>query len=155
MRASPTSSVLRPIRTARGRTSANLINANTPNNDFTGTGATSRAGSLSATITARVMDVLPNGNLAIEGKREIYVNNEKKEILLQGVVRPRDIAFNNTISLHADSRCEGHLYGHRRRGGEAEAGMGRASVRFCLALLGSVESGVDHGRRKRATLSRG
>ncbi len=77
---------------------ATLINANAPNNDFTGTGATSRAGSLSATITARVMDILPNGNLAIEGKREIYVNNEKKEILLQGIVRPRDIAYNNTIS---------------------------------------------------------
>ncbi len=53
---------------------------------------------MSATITARVMDVMPNGNLAIEGKREIYVNNEKKEILLQGVVRPKDIAFDNTIS---------------------------------------------------------
>ncbi len=80
------------------KNSATLINANAPNNDFTGTGATTRAGSLSASITARVMDVLPNGNLVIEGKREIYVNNEKKEILLQGIVRPRDIAFNNTIS---------------------------------------------------------
>ena len=77
---------------------ATLINANSPNNDFAGSGSTTRAGSLSATITARVMDVLPTGNLVIEGKREIYVNNEKKEILLQGVVRPRDIAFNNTIS---------------------------------------------------------
>jgi flagellar L-ring protein precursor FlgH len=44
------------------------------------------------------MDVLPNGNLTIEGKREIYVNNEKKELLLQGIVRQRDIAFDNTIS---------------------------------------------------------
>ncbi len=77
---------------------ASLVNANSPNNDFTGTGSTTRAGSLSASITARVMDVLPNGNLVIEGKREIFVNNEKKEILLQGIVRPRDIAFNNTIS---------------------------------------------------------
>lgn len=76
----------------------NVINVNTPNNDFTGTGQTTRQGSLSATITARVMEVMPNGNLAIEGKREIYVNNEKKEILLQGVVRPKDIAFDNTIS---------------------------------------------------------
>lgn len=76
---------------------ANLISSNTPNNDFSGSGETTRTGSLSATITARVMDVLPNGNLAIEGKREIYVNNEKKEILLQGVVRPRDIAFDNSI----------------------------------------------------------
>ena len=80
------------------KNTANLINANTPYNNFTGTGATSRAGSLSATITARVMEVLPNGNFAIEGKREIYVNNEKQEVLLQGVVRPRDIAFNNTIA---------------------------------------------------------
>jgi flagellar L-ring protein precursor FlgH len=76
----------------------NIVNVNTPNNDFTGTGQTTRQGTLSATITARVTEVMPNGNLAIEGKREIYVNNEKKEILLQGIVRPRDIAFNNTIS---------------------------------------------------------
>ena len=76
----------------------NIVNVNTPNNDFTGTGQTTRQGALSATITARVTEVMPNGNLAIEGKREIYVNNEKKEILLQGVVRPKDIASNNTIS---------------------------------------------------------
>lgn len=76
---------------------ATLINATSPNNDFAGTGATTRAGSLSASITVRVMDVLPSGNLAIEGKREIYINNEKQEILLQGVVRPRDISFDNTI----------------------------------------------------------
>jgi len=76
---------------------ANLINSNTPNNDFSGAGATTRTGSLSATITVRVMEVLPNGNLVVEGKREIYVNNEKKEILLQGVVRPRDIAFDNSV----------------------------------------------------------
>jgi flagellar L-ring protein FlgH len=67
---------------------SNLVGANSKN-DFSGAGATTRAGSLSATIAARVMEVLPNGNLAIEGKREIYVNNEKKEILLQGIVRPR------------------------------------------------------------------
>lgn len=75
----------------------NLVNSNMPYNNFQGSGATTRGGSLSASITARVMEVLPNGNLAVEGKREIYVNNEKKEILLQGVVRPRDIAFDNSI----------------------------------------------------------
>jgi len=79
------------------KNTGNLINTNTPNNDFSGAGATTRTGSLSATITARVMEVLPNGNLAVEGKREIYVNNEKKEILLQGIVRPRDIAFDNSV----------------------------------------------------------
>jgi flagellar L-ring protein FlgH len=74
----------------------NLIKANT-DNTFSGTGETTRTGSLSATISAKVVDLLPNGNLAIEGKREIYVNNEKKEILLQGVVRPRDIAYDNSV----------------------------------------------------------
>ncbi len=75
----------------------NVIKAGANKNDFSGSGETTRAGSLSATIAARVMEVLPNGNLAIEGKREIYVNNEKKEILLQGIVRPRDIAFDNSV----------------------------------------------------------
>ncbi len=73
-----------------------MINANTTN-DFDGSGETTRGGSLTATITARVVDVLPNGNLAIEGKREISINNEKKEILVQGIVRPRDLAYDNSV----------------------------------------------------------
>lgn len=79
------------------KTPNTLISGGMKKNDFSGSGETTRGGSLSATITARVMDVLPNGNLAIEGKREIYVNNEKKEILLQGIIRPRDIAYDNSI----------------------------------------------------------
>ena len=73
-----------------------ILDASTKN-DFTGSGGTTRTGSVTATITARVVDVLPSGNLAIEGKREINVNNERKEILLQGIVRPKDIAFDNTV----------------------------------------------------------
>jgi flagellar L-ring protein precursor FlgH len=73
-----------------------LVKAGT-SNTFNGTGETKRKGSLSATISAKVVDVLPSGNLAIEGKREIYINNEKKEILLQGIVRPRDIAYDNSV----------------------------------------------------------
>jgi flagellar L-ring protein precursor FlgH len=74
----------------------NLLGANTKN-QFSGEGETTRTGSLSATITAKVIDVLPNGNLVIEGKREIFINNEKKEIILQGIVRPKDIAHDNSI----------------------------------------------------------
>jgi flagellar L-ring protein precursor FlgH len=73
-----------------------MINASTKN-DFDGSGETTRGGSLTATITARVVDVLPNGNLAIEGKREIVINNEKKEILVQGIVRPRDLDYDNSV----------------------------------------------------------
>jgi flagellar L-ring protein precursor FlgH len=83
-----------------------LLNANTPNNDFTGTGEPTRSGTLIATMTARVMDVLPNGNLVIEGKREILINNEKKELLVQGIVRPKDIEFDNSVAstLIADAK---------------------------------------------------
>ncbi len=75
---------------------AHLITANATNK-FDGTGETTRTGSVTATISAKVVEVFPNGNLAVEGKREIYVNNEKKEILLQGIVRPRDIASDNSV----------------------------------------------------------
>jgi flagellar L-ring protein FlgH len=73
-----------------------LIQANTKNN-FSGAGETTRSGTITATVSAKVVEVFPNGNLAVEGKREIYVNNEKKEILLQGIVRPRDIASDNSV----------------------------------------------------------
>jgi flagellar L-ring protein precursor FlgH len=77
-------------------TPAKMIGASTKN-DFSGSGETTRTGSLSATITARIIDVLPNGNLAVEGKRELYINDEKKEILVQGIVRQKDIAYDNSI----------------------------------------------------------
>lgn len=82
-----------------------LISASTKN-DFEGSGETTRGGSLNATITARVVDVLANGNLAIEGKREIVINEEKKEILVQGIVRPRDLDYSNSVpsSLIADAK---------------------------------------------------
>jgi flagellar L-ring protein FlgH len=73
-----------------------LINANT-NNTFAGTGETTRSGTITATLSAKVIEVFANGNLAVEGKREIYLNNEKKEILLQGIVRPKDIGSDNSV----------------------------------------------------------
>jgi len=75
---------------------SHLITANTKNN-FSGTGETKREGFVTTTISAKVVEVLPNGCLAVDGKREISVNNERKEILLQGIVRPSDIASDNSI----------------------------------------------------------
>ena len=65
--------------------------------DFDGSGSTSRSGDLSAFITCRVTEVLPNGNLYIVGSREVLVNNETQMIILSGVIRPRDIDDNNII----------------------------------------------------------
>lgn len=65
--------------------------------NFAGSGATKRSGILTADITARVTDVLPNGNLRIIGSREVTVNHEKQLITLSGIIRPRDISTNNVI----------------------------------------------------------
>lgn len=76
---------------------ANAIKAGTKTT-FKGSGNTSRQENLNATITARVMDVQANGNLMIEGRRNIKVNDEDQIIVLEGVVRTRDIAPDNTIN---------------------------------------------------------
>ena len=74
-----------------------LINASV-DSSFKGSGSTSRQENLNATITARIITVLPNGNLMIEGRRSIKVNNEDQEIILEGTIRPRDISPNNTVN---------------------------------------------------------
>jgi flagellar L-ring protein precursor FlgH len=66
-------------------------------NKFSGQGGTSRSGDLSAYITTRVIGVLPSGNLAISGSREIIVNNETQLIVVTGVIRPRDISSENVV----------------------------------------------------------
>jgi flagellar L-ring protein precursor FlgH len=76
---------------------AALISASS-SSSFKGAGNTSRQENLNATITARVMDVQANGNLMIEGRRNIKVNDEDQIIVLEGVVRTRDIAPDNTIN---------------------------------------------------------
>lgn len=65
--------------------------------DFAGKGDTTREGTLTATITAKVVEVLPNGNMVLESRKEILVNNEKEILVFKGIVRPDDITPNNTI----------------------------------------------------------
>jgi flagellar L-ring protein precursor FlgH len=66
-------------------------------NTFTGTGATSQTDSMTAYMTATVIDVLPNGNLLIRGSRWTKVNDELQQIVLEGVIRPADISRLNTV----------------------------------------------------------
>jgi flagellar L-ring protein FlgH len=63
-----------------------------------GAGNTSRNGVLTATITAVITQVYPNGNFSIEGTRSVTVNHEEQFMVLRGIVRPVDVGFNNTIS---------------------------------------------------------
>ncbi len=65
---------------------------------FDGSGSTSRKETLTATITAKVTDLLPNGNLKIEGRRNVRVNNEDQIVTVRGTIRQRDITAENTIN---------------------------------------------------------
>jgi flagellar L-ring protein precursor FlgH len=66
-------------------------------NKFEGTGTTTRAGNLNATVTAIVVEVLSNGNLRIDGVKDIKINDETQYITVSGIVRPEDISRNNTV----------------------------------------------------------
>lgn len=67
------------------------------NNAFKGDGATTKTDSMTAYMTATVVDVLPNGNLLIRGSRWTKVNDEMQQLILEGVVRPIDINRNNSV----------------------------------------------------------
>lgn len=74
----------------------NLVGA-ASDTKFKGGGTTSRSGELSANLTARVVEVLPNGDLVLEGAREIDINGDRQIIVLTGVVRQADIGRNNVV----------------------------------------------------------
>jgi len=64
---------------------------------FGGKGDTTRKGTVTATITAKVIEVFPNSNMAVESRKEVVVNNEKQIVVLRGIVRPDDITTNNVV----------------------------------------------------------
>ncbi len=64
---------------------------------YDGKGGTSREGNLVAKISARVVEVLDNGNLVIDGNKIVEINEEKEIIKISGVVRPQDIESDNTV----------------------------------------------------------
>ena len=76
--------------------------------DFDGEGKTERAGTLKAMIGVRVKQEMPNGDLFVEGTKVVMINHEEYHLYVSGVIRPSDIAMDNSIdsSLIADARVE-------------------------------------------------
>jgi flagellar L-ring protein precursor FlgH len=62
-----------------------------------GKGSVTRQEALQTSVAAVVTQILPNGNLVVEGKQEIRVNFEIRELIVAGIVRPEDIQSDNTI----------------------------------------------------------
>ena len=68
-------------------------------NSNVGTGAIQRDETINTTLAALVAQVLPNGNLVIDGHQQVRVNNELRDMRLSGIVRREDITQDNTVNL--------------------------------------------------------
>jgi flagellar L-ring protein precursor FlgH len=78
-----------------------LLNKVSPANsdtEFKGSGGSSRNSTITANLTARVTDVLPNGDLVVEGVRQIEINTDRQVVVLTGVIRQNDIGLDNVTS---------------------------------------------------------
>lgn len=70
-------------------------------NQFESSGDLARQSKMTAQISAVVRAVEPNGNLVVEGRRTIFLDKEKKNIVITGVVRPEDISADNKVPSSA------------------------------------------------------
>ena len=105
-----TSSAQAAITAAGGLTRAkgplaNLLNTNSAN-ALQGQGSTDRGAVVTAAVSARVVHVLPNGYLVIEGVKRVQVNSENQVITIRGVVRPVDIDVQNSIQSNQIAQME-------------------------------------------------
>ena len=80
-------------------------------NDFKGEGSTSLSDKISSTMTAMVVDVLPSGNLVIEGKKKIRLNLETQYLSLRGVIRAEDVDADNMVLSSAIANAQISYHG--------------------------------------------
>ena len=79
-------------------TPSSLVKTGSDNSNV-GTGAVVRSESINLTLAALVAQVLPNGNMVINGHQQVRVNNELRDMQVTGIVRREDITQDNTVNL--------------------------------------------------------
>lgn len=79
--------------------------------EFEGDGSTSRNNTITATLAARVISVMPNGNMQIEAVRETKINNETQFMVVSGIIRGRDISADNSIASTRIANAKIEYYG--------------------------------------------
>jgi flagellar L-ring protein FlgH len=89
---------------------ANLLNTS-GNQQLDGSGTTSRDTSITTTMSARVTRVLPNGYLMLEGSKLVQINSEHQTVSVRGVVRPADLASDNSVPSNRLAQMEIQLNG--------------------------------------------
>jgi len=118
----------------KGLIGVDLLNLNmgaSTNNDFSGKGGTTATNTFTGSITTTVMEVLPNGNLVVQGEKQIGVNQNVDVMRFTGTVDPRLLQPNNIISSTqvANVRVES-----RGRGAQGEAQTVGWLSRFFLSF---------------------
>ncbi len=105
--ANPTLNILGHETHLGGGSAAPLINTSF-NNSVAGKASSDRTGQVTASITARVVEVLPNGNLSLFGRRAMKVDQEVQYLMVSGIIRPQDISATNRVqsTYLADARIE-------------------------------------------------
>ena len=83
----------------------NLLNL-TGSQALDGSGSTSRGSTISATLSARVTNVLPNGYLVLQGTKDVLVNSEHQMVTVRGVIRPADLSPGNIITSNQIAQME-------------------------------------------------
>lgn len=76
-----------------------------------GQGATSRDTVLTTTLSARVLQVMPNGNLIVEGIKDVQVNSERQMVTIRGIVRPVDVTPANQVRSDQVAQMEVRING--------------------------------------------
>jgi flagellar L-ring protein precursor FlgH len=89
-------------------TSLAAVNSST---SFKGSGSTTRSSELTAMLSARVVEVLPNGDLALEGVREVDINGDIQILVLTGVIRTADIRPGNIVPSTAVGQMRIRYFG--------------------------------------------
>ncbi len=98
--------------------------------DSKGDGSTARSSNLVTQLAVTVTEVMENGNLVVQGERELQTNEEKQKLVLTGVVRPVDVSPDNKVSSTsiADARIE--LVGNGPIGARQKEGIFTRIIRF-------------------------
>ncbi len=130
-----------------GKPKVPIMNTPVPTRIFTGDstsssdgkGSVDRKEELITNIAGVVTQVLPNGNLVIEGKQEVRVNFEIRELIVAGIVRPEDIESDNTIEFDQDRGSPHRLWRPRPTHRCAAAALRPAGARRPAAVLTTTD----------------